>query len=58
MHLGYHILKKVSATVKVDLDGGNDKVDLTSLASEIRDNGFLILAAIASAVNLIVALLR
>ena len=57
MHLGYQILK-VSATVKVDLDGGNDKVDLTSLEREIRDNGFLILAAIASAVNLIVALLR
>ena len=57
MHLGYQILK-VSATVKVDLDGGNDKVDLTSLASEIRDNNFLILAAIASAVNLILALLR
>ena len=57
MHLGYQILK-VSATVKVDMDGGNDKVDLTSLEREIRDNGFLILAAIASAVNLIVALLR
>ena len=57
MHLGYQILK-VSATVKVDLDGGNDKVDLTSLEREIRDNGWLILAAIASAVNLIVALLR
>ena len=57
MHLGYQILK-VSATVKVDLDGGNDKVDLTSLEREIRDNGFLILAAIASAVNLILALLR
>ena len=57
MHLGYQILK-VSATVKVDLDSGNDKVDLTSLEREIRDNGFLILAAIASAVNLIVALLR
>ena len=58
MHLGYHILKKVSATVKVDLDGGNDKVDLTSMAREVRDNDFLILAAIASAVNLILALLR
>ena len=50
--LGYHILKKVAATVK------QDKVDLTSLEREVRDNDSLVLAAIASAINLIAALLR
>ena len=52
LDLGQYNLKKVSATVK------EDKVDLNDLENEILGNSFLVFAAIASAVNLVVALLR
>ena len=57
----YHTLfnrywKKVRAVVKEEKEVA--KVDLASLEREIHDNVFLVLATLASAINLIAALIR